>query len=121
MERGRYQSLTIEFEIKKFIQKIDTKLRELDLTQVADKMLENKDRVIEYFIKNNWTKADMKDHVWGKSEYNFHMLGKTKDNLLKNTNGVSIYDGVCVGYWNKYANAIKPYICCTKDELIIYE
>ena len=38
---------------------IYNKLKELDFTQIADMLYENKDKVIQFLKDNNWTTADM--------------------------------------------------------------
>ena len=47
-----------------FVDIIVNKLRELDYPLTADTLLKNKDRTIEYFVNNKWTKAEMTDYDW---------------------------------------------------------
>ena len=56
-DRGRYESLVCPFWI--FTQMIVKKLKELDLTLVADLLYENKEKVIQFLKDSNWTTADM--------------------------------------------------------------
>ena len=41
-----------------------TKLGELGFPLIAGRLEENRDEVIQYLIKNGWTKADLTGHQW---------------------------------------------------------
>ena len=81
-DRVRYESLVL----CPFFQMIVTKLEELNLTQFAEKMLENRDKVIQ-FLKKNWTAAD-RISQWGTSQDIYYGFGKMRDSMLSSTMGI---------------------------------
>ena len=68
---------------------IVSKLREFDFPQTADKLIENKDKVIQYLKNNNWTVTDMTSQ-WETDEEGKHIYGQITNNELINTKGVCI-------------------------------
>ena len=84
-------------------------------------LLENRDKVVTYLRKNNWTTAHMAGHTWVKHGY-WHTYGKIKDNNLRNTKGIKIYSGlVYIGHFDASGNETYPYIYCAADEFVIYD
>ena len=86
-DRGRYECLVCPFSI--FFDSIITKLVELNFTKCVDKMNLNKDKVIHFLKKNNWTKLDM-GHGWFTNKYSEHCIGKQTNNDLEYSKGVKI-------------------------------
>ena len=78
-----------EFVIRKFIQMIASKLRELELPLIAANLLENRDKVIQCLRNNNWTVTDMTSQ-WETDEEGKHIYGQITNNELINTKGVCI-------------------------------
>jgi hypothetical protein len=50
-----------------FIDMFTNKVKEEGFNGTAYKLLEHKEEMIQYFLKNNWTKADMKQE-WHTDE-----------------------------------------------------
>ena len=61
-DRGRYKSLVCPFLA--FFQMIVLKVKDLDLSQVVDKLLENKEQLIEYLREANWSADGMTTGTW---------------------------------------------------------
>ena len=74
-DRGRFESLVLP-DYMGFLNLILNKLGELGLTLNADRLLENKNRVILYLKQNKWTSAEMTSHVWFTDKYNDYCYGK---------------------------------------------
>ena len=76
------------------------KFRKEGYNGIADKALEHKEEMIQYFLKNKWTISDMTDHTWRTDYDGYYLYGKVTNNDLINTNGVRIYsDGVVGNEW----------------------
>ena len=102
---------------------IVTKLGELNFPGVAVKLLKNKEEVIQYLIKNEWTPADMTSQ-WEAGEFDNHVLGKETDGLglLRNTKGVMIYPcRVYIAHFNEDGGVTKPFIKCNAKKFKICE
>ena len=108
-----------------FFQMLVTYLKDHDHNELATRLLENRDQVVTYLIKNNWTSADMNDHAWKTDEYGLQMyFGKMIGNKLISTNGVILhleFEIVYISYFDQDGLSIKPFIQCDKDEFYIDE
>ena len=102
-DRGRYESLISPFSI--YFEMILTKIRELDLHQVAEMMLKNRDKVVKYLEQNNWSKSEMTEsHI--------------TTSIINSTNGVCIqtkYGRVDIGHSDHNGFVGKPRIFCNAE------
>ena len=102
-----------------------TKLGELGFPLIAGRLEENRDEVIQYLIKNGWTKTHMAGQQWYTGEVSGHFYysyGKMTNNHLRNTKGIEISKyGVMIAHWAADGNATTPRIYCSADEFVIYE
>ena len=106
-DRGRYENLVCPFT--GFFQMILNKLVELNLPQIANRLLINKDKVIQYLKQNRWTRADISGHEWVRHS-NYHMYGRITNDDLRNTNGVYInkFGKVHICYHNQDGDPTTP-------------
>ena len=105
---------------------IVSKLKELDLpilTLIAGKLLENREKFIQFLKDNKWTEADMTRHRWAQARGGDHVFGNITDGLLKNTKGVCIdrFGRVDIGHWDQNGGVDGPYIYCDATEFYIEE
>jgi hypothetical protein len=102
---------------------IISQLGELDFVMIADKLLENKQIIIQFFKHHNWLLSDMTSQ-WSTDRDGYIVYGKITENLLRKTKGVTIYPNhgeVFICHFNQYGNYTKPYIRCEADKFIICE
>ena len=80
------------------------------MTKIADTLLENREKVIQFLIENNWTIADIKDYGWETNQNGYHVFGHTQNNRLCNTKGAWINPYyVVIGYFNEIGNPVRTY------------
>ena len=90
------------------------------MTKIADTLLENRDKAIQYLRENNWTVTDITSQ-WGRNYVSDDIYGQITGNDLSNTKGVCIsqYGYVCICHFNENGNATEPMIYCNADEFEI--
>ena len=97
------------------------KVRQVGYKQLADKLVENKDRFEQYLRQNNWVLSDMTSHNWGKNKYGSHVFGKITNNDLISTKGVWIspHDGgISISQFSQFGHKVGPRIYCNADNFI---
>jgi hypothetical protein len=101
-----------------------SKFREVGWNDTANKALEHKEQMIQYFLDNKWTTADMTDSEWNWDNYKRICYGKMTDNMLSSTKGVRIYPilgGMYICHFDQDGVVTDPYIYCSADEFDIIE
>ena len=121
MHRGRYQTL-IQDEIEDFVMRVVTKLSEIKCVKTAEKLLEKKDVVKQYFRDQNWTTTDFIEE-WKTKQDGNQIYGKINNNYLINSKGIKITTSgyLCIAYFNEKSIRVKPYIRCTEKGFVIVE
>jgi hypothetical protein len=120
-DRGRYESLVCPFSV--FFQMIISKLEKLNFTETMENLKANKDKCIEYLIKNSWTQAD-KTHKWSTDHWGTTCYyGPRTDYGIRNTKGIRIspMGAVVIAYWDEWGDVTTPRIRCTADKFTIRE
>jgi hypothetical protein len=114
-DRGRYESLVCPFTV--FLQLIATKLGELDFPLIAAKLLENRDKVIQFLKDHKWTESDMTFQEWTTSGF-WNMYGNVKDKRIRNSKGIKInkWGRVTIGQFNDRGFCTKSKISISVDE-----
>merc|ERR1712166_1368262 len=100
---------------------IHDKLITLNKGGIAVKLLQNKDNLKQYLLKENWTKGDMTIHSWFKTHNAWNCWGKNNGSkTFIAGKGVTIYPSgaVCIGHTNEEDGRgfDYPYIQCTDTE-----
>ena len=78
--------------------------------------------MIQYFLKHNWTKENMKGYTWITKDGTNVIYGRFTNNDLYNTGGVWISTRKCdiiICQFNAKANWTRPAIYCKGDKFSI--
>ena len=100
-----------------------SKFRDLSGHVGADKALSNKEEIINFFLKYQWTVADMTSYQWYTTQFGEHCYGQITNKKLRNCNGIMIIgDGrMWIAHWDGNARETRPMIVCKEKEFRICE
>jgi hypothetical protein len=112
----------IDLADERCVKMIEAKLRQEWFEGKANLIKTNKQRVKDFFKKQNWTIKEMTGFEWFENDWGDYFYGPQTDNRLKDTNGVKIYKGTLhIAYYDEYGYATYPMIKCTADKFVIEE